>query len=106
MDDVLSGANIDIYGLADATRRRANGLGGASRADGSVLSRSDLSTSVRARPDLKARRPFAELTYGTMTAYIELGIPRFAVPHKCHAQGVCRDVSHMQTMRAPLRFKW
>lgn len=54
MDDVLSGADIDIYGLADATRRRANGLGEA-RADGAMLSRSDLSTAVRARPDLKVR---------------------------------------------------
>lgn len=60
MDDVLSGADIDIYGLADATRRRANGLGEASRADSALLSRTDLSTAVRARPDLKARATFAE----------------------------------------------
>eukprot|EP00903_Cladosiphon_okamuranus_P007586 g7359.t1 len=54
MDDVLSGAEIDIYGLADAARRRANGMGRASNADGAILSRVDLSTAVRARPDLKA----------------------------------------------------
>lgn len=53
MDDVLSGADIDIYGLADATRRRANGLSKASHVDGSVLNRNDLATAVRARPDLK-----------------------------------------------------
>ncbi|CAM9138655.1 unnamed protein product [Hapterophycus canaliculatus] len=54
MDDVLSGADIDIYGLADATRRRAHGMGKALQADGAILSRMDLSTAVRARPDLKA----------------------------------------------------
>ncbi|CAN0294874.1 unnamed protein product [Pylaiella littoralis] len=54
MDNVLSGADIDIYGLADATRRRANGMGKALNADGAILSRTDLSTAVRARPDLKA----------------------------------------------------
>lgn len=65
MDDVLSGADIDIYGLADATRRRANGLRKASNADGSVLSRNDLASAVRARPDLKvsegtaSRRPMS-----------------------------------------------
>lgn len=53
MDNVLSGADIDIYGLADATRRRANGMGKALNADGAILSRTDLSTAVRARPDLK-----------------------------------------------------
>lgn len=53
MDDVLSGADIDIYGLADATRRRANGMGKSLHADGAILSRMDLSTAVRGRPDLK-----------------------------------------------------
>lgn len=53
MDDVLSGADIDIYGLADASRRRANGLEKASHVDRAVLSRIDLSTSVRARHDFK-----------------------------------------------------
>lgn len=56
MDDVLSGADIDIYGLADATRRRANGFGRALHADGAILNRMDLATAVRARPDLKACR--------------------------------------------------
>ncbi|CBJ30460.1 conserved unknown protein [Ectocarpus siliculosus] len=54
MDDVLSGADIDIYGLADATRRRANGMEKASTADQAILSRTDLSSAVRGRPDLKA----------------------------------------------------
>lgn len=49
-------AQIDIYGLADATRRRANGMGNASSADGAILSRVDLSTAVRGRPDLKVRK--------------------------------------------------
>lgn len=53
MDDVLSGADIDIYGLADATRRRANGMEKASTADRAILSRTDLSSAVRGRPDLK-----------------------------------------------------
>lgn len=59
MDDVLSGADIDIYGLADASRRRANGLGEA-RVDGTLLSRADLSTAVRARPDLKVKNKSEE----------------------------------------------
>ncbi|CAB1118069.1 unnamed protein product [Ectocarpus sp. CCAP 1310/34] len=54
MDDVLSGADIDIYGLADATRRRANGMEKVSTADRAILSRADLSSAVRGRPDLKA----------------------------------------------------
>ncbi|CAM9179945.1 unnamed protein product [Ectocarpus fasciculatus] len=54
MDDVLSGADIDIYGLADATRRRVNGMEKASTSDRAILSRTDLSSAVRARPDLKA----------------------------------------------------
>lgn len=49
-------AQIDIYGLADATRRRANSMGRAPNADGAILSRVDLSTAVRGRPDLKVRK--------------------------------------------------
>lgn len=56
MNDVLNGAHIDVYGLTDATRRRGNGAGAALRSDSNaILSRSDLSKAVRARPDLKAR---------------------------------------------------
>lgn len=54
MDDVLSGADIDIYGLADATRRRASGLEKTLNVDGAIISRNDLSTTVQARMDLKA----------------------------------------------------
>lgn len=59
-------AQIDIYGLADATRRRANGMGRALHADGAILSRVDLSTAVRGRPDLKVcRRKPADASKGS-----------------------------------------
>lgn len=57
MDDVLNGAHIDIYGLVDVPRRRTSGQEGASRVDGALLNRSDLSKAVKERPDLKVRIP-------------------------------------------------
>lgn len=73
MDNVLSGADIDIYGLADATRRRANGMRKALQADGAILSRTDLSTAVRARPDLKVliyrmMRNFPPMAYSGLSS--------------------------------------
>ncbi len=61
---------IDIYGLADATRRRANGMGKSLQADGAILSRMDLSTAVRARPDLKVQKEICSTCHsGTTPQY-------------------------------------
>ena len=54
MDDVLSGADIDIYGVADETKKKTHGSGGTLCMEGGpVISQSDLSLAVRERPDLK-----------------------------------------------------
>ncbi|CAM9470140.1 unnamed protein product [Discosporangium mesarthrocarpum] len=57
MDDVLAGADIDIYGIADE-KRRANapgsGLQGSARGRTAALTKADLAGAVHARPDFKA----------------------------------------------------